>query len=297
MTRFIDDRCLSNFMAIYDHGNLRRAAEKVGLTQPAMSKSLARLESDLGALLFLRRNRGLVPTEAAHELYACGSRIETDVRRSLVRLSKLDANVRGKLRLGAGPMWSWTRLPGMIHRLMGEFPSLQVDLITAPMKTLVGHLKDGAIDVAIGDMSDITVPHDCSKFCFEPIRQWPFFRQGHVLAQSRNLTLAEIVEYPWIGFLGDEVFMKNVLHTCQASGVPLPEIALRATSMAAGMVFARESDSVIILPETLDDSASSFQVVPARSTELVTWDLQTAAVFHKDEHILAPVRRLIDLMV
>ncbi|WDR06135.1 LysR family transcriptional regulator [Devosia rhodophyticola] len=296
MNTFLDDRCLANFIAIYEHGNISRAAEIVLLTQPALSKSLHRLENDLNVLLFVRRSRGLFPTEAGHELYNCAKKIETETRRSLVRIAGLDSGLRGRIRVGAGQMWSWVRIPGAIHEFMSIYLNLDVDLVTAPMESLVTQLESGAVDIAVGDMTDVKVPHGCHEFKFPPGTQLPFASQNHPLAGSTDADLSDLVRYPWIGFYNDNVFTRNVLAICTKAGVPLPNIPLRASSLAAILSVVKGGQYVIILPEEFAAIATKFGITSINFKQLNMWSLSTSALYYENEYNIGPIQTMINIM-
>jgi len=296
MTRFLDDRCLANFVAIYEHGNIRRAAEKVHLTQPAMSKSLSRLEDNLNVLLFVRRNRGLTPTQAAHELYECARKIETETRRSLVRIAGFDRGLRGRFRIGAGQMWSWLRIPGVIHEFMSEFPNLDVELRSAPMEVLVEHLENGQIDIAVGDMADVQVPQGCREFAFKPGIQWPFVSEGHPLASRTDTRLSDLVKFPWIGFVNDSVFTRNVATACENAGVMMPAMPFKANSLAAIMALVRKGSYVAVLPDDFKHTARTFGLSRIESKVLKMWSLSTAALYYEDDYKIDPLQVLVTMM-
>ena len=296
MIRYLDDRCLSNFVATYEAKNLRLAADKVGLTQPAMSKSLSRLEGDVGVRLFERKNRGLEPTPAAHELYDCAIKIELSTRQSMLRISNLDANISGTIRIGAGHMWSWLRMPQVLHQFLGRFPNVEVDLITAPMKLLVAQLNAGHIDVAVGEMSDIQSPNGFAEFSFPPVLQWAYVRAEHPLAKNPNVLLADLVSYPWTGFSDNKVFPSSVADACTAAGVSLPKVPLRSGSLAAIMSMASMGDYVIILPDDFGPTAEKFGLVRVASESLQMWNLETSVIYNPEEYSNGPIGNLVELM-
>jgi DNA-binding transcriptional LysR family regulator len=296
MTRYLDDRCLANFVAIYDCQNLKRAAARVGLTQPAMSKSLARLEDDMGVILFGRRSRGLVPTPAGHELYQFANKLEAETRQAMVRIAGLDAGLKGSIRIGAGHMWSWIHLPTVIHRFLERFPNIEIDLVTAPMNLLLDELEAGRINVAVGEMSDTKVAKGFREHKFPASLQWPYIRPTHPLAQRQDVTLVDLVEFSWTGFFNNIVFQQSVAAICAEEGLEQPRIPLRSTSMAAIMELASKGDYVIVLPDDFKTVATKFGLERVRSQSLKMWNLQTSVVSKKDEHDQGALATLIGLI-
>lgn len=296
MTRFLDDRCLKNFMATYESRNLRQAAEIVGLTQPAMSKSLARLESDLGIPLFGRLSKGLSPTPAAHELYDCARRIDAETRRSLARIAGIENNLQSEIRIGAGTMWSWIKMPGVIQSILQAFPMMQVNLLTAPMRLLMDELESDNIDIAVGETTDLQIPKGFQEYKFEPSLQWPFTRPSHPLANRENVSLADVVKFPWIGFFNNSAFNRSVAKACEAEGLDLPLIPVRTTSLAATMALARDGDYVVVLPHEFSDVAAHFNLSRLKSRSVKMWKMKTSIVCHTEHIDSMALKAVIDMM-
>ncbi|MDO6732169.1 LysR family transcriptional regulator [Marinovum sp. 2_MG-2023] len=294
--RYLDDRCLSNFVATYETKNLKHAADAVGMTQPAMSKSLSRLEDDIGIRLFERKNRGLEPTLAARELYECAIKIEAQTRQSLLRMSSFDQGLSGNIRIGAGPMWSWLRMPRVLHQMLADFPNVTVDLMTAPMKLLLDELDAGRIDLAVGEIADTQLPNGFKDRRFAPVRQWPYVRSDHPLTLKPSVSLADLVDFPWMGFFNNKVFAASVAEACAAEGVALPRIPMRSGSMATILSLASMSDNVVVLPDDFGPTAEKFGLFRIPSNSLEMWDLDSAVVYKPEEYNNGPIGHLVDLM-
>jgi len=137
---------LEQFRAVYEHGSLSAAARALGLSQPALSRSLQKLEATLGMVLFQRHTRQLRPTEFAHVLY----RQATKVLRETAGLGRLverfHAGREGMVRLGCGPF-----VPDILsHSLIGWMQrydrhvhlDLQTDHFEALREGLYGYRYD-----------------------------------------------------------------------------------------------------------------------------------------------------------
>src|ERR1700756_2998365 len=88
----LDSRLLRHFLAVVEHGNMTAAASSLGLTQPALSKSIHHLEQDLGLDLFLRHPGGVTPTHAGEVLARHARLIESGLRGAA---EEIDAIRRG----------------------------------------------------------------------------------------------------------------------------------------------------------------------------------------------------------
>ena len=139
-------RCV---VAIAEAGSLTRAAERMGLAQPALTQTLNRLEQELGIKLFERTRRGALLTEAGHALV-------DDLRASLAhgdtaaeRARAMGAGRAGRLTVGFVTHAVYEVLPRALRRLRAEHP--QVDVVLREMSNAeqVDALEGGRIDLAL----------------------------------------------------------------------------------------------------------------------------------------------------
>ncbi len=131
-------------------GSLTRAADALFLSQPTLSKRLARLEKRLGAKLFHRAPSGLKPTviakylvESAHPLKAKISSIERQVERML-------AHDQGEIRVGVGPIIEQVLLPPVLIQLTNRTGNVRFSVLTERAAVLLEQLIAGRLDVIAG---------------------------------------------------------------------------------------------------------------------------------------------------
>ena len=139
-------RCV---VAIAETGSLTRAAERLGLAQPALTQTLNRLERDLGVPLFARSRRGAALTEA-------GIAILDDLRASLAhgdaadeRARAMGAGLAGRVTVGFVTHAIYDVLPRALRRLRSEHPRVDVVLREMSNAEQVVALEDGGIDIAL----------------------------------------------------------------------------------------------------------------------------------------------------
>lgn len=146
---FVDVRQLRYFKCIADHGSLSQAAFKLNVVQSTLSHNLAQIEEELGVQLFLRRPRGVELTEAGKKLYDYVSQV-------LDALSEARRDVAATAQSVSGHVWiglnhtatNMLSLP-LLTTLMQRHADLRVGLIEDLSGTLIEHLMDRDIDVAV----------------------------------------------------------------------------------------------------------------------------------------------------
>jgi LysR family transcriptional regulator, regulator of abg operon len=214
---------LRNIRGIVEHGSLRAAARVLGLSQPALTRSVQELERELGATLFERRGRGVTLTPAGEVLVRRAKVILGDVRRAHEEVQQISGSNQGTVVAALSFAAHFALLPHTLRRFRKRYPQVFLRLIEGFFPSLEAGLKDGSIDFYAGPRPEGTVPdglvaerlfnHDMSVVC----------RAGHPLARTPKsktaVSLADLSGCEWvtagITHLADdelgEVFEKNQL--------------------------------------------------------------------------------------
>ncbi|NVK59428.1 MAG: LysR family transcriptional regulator, partial [Rhodobacteraceae bacterium] len=142
-------RRLLHFLAAADVGNLHRAAETLGLSQPALTVSLRNLEQEIDATLFERSVKGVTLTPAGELFYRHAGALRTASRQARDELKALRTGEAGTLRIGAGVAWSATVLPEVLRDMRRDYPGLSIDLLTGVGDQLAMQFAEGRIDLLL----------------------------------------------------------------------------------------------------------------------------------------------------
>ncbi len=140
---------LRYFKAIATHGHLTRAAESLGVTQPALSAMLRKLEAEVGAALFHRGGRGVALTDAGRVFLAHAEvalRGAEDAARAVRELMGLE---QGTIRVGGGATATTYLLPPVISSMRRAHPGLRYFVREAGSGAVAGAVRDGELDLGI----------------------------------------------------------------------------------------------------------------------------------------------------
>jgi len=180
-----------------DHGSLRAAARRVGMSQPAMSKSLRQLEEELGTRLLLRSARGVMLTPAGRALLARARVIQAELRRVEDDLRSLRGAAGGSVAIGIAPPLSLL-MPQAMARFRERYPTAPVHIVEGVRTALIPSVRDETLDFAIAQNPG-GAPE--SGLRFRPLLRPPLVvagRKGHPLAHARSLR--ELVGASWLVF-------------------------------------------------------------------------------------------------
>lgn len=146
------------FFHVHRAGSVTAAARELHVTQSAVSQSLAKLEEELGAQLFVRRHRRLVPTPAATRLQAIVAPFVEGLEEGLVEIHRRQHALSGTLRLGAPAEFGAHRLPPTLAAFRREHPGVAFELALGHPSELLPRLDDGRLDLAFVDVFESAPP-------------------------------------------------------------------------------------------------------------------------------------------
>src|SRR4051794_27548339 len=160
-----DGRQLAAFLAIVSQGSLGRAAEALHVTQPALSRTVKRLEDQLGAPLFERHSKGMSLTPAGVALLPHAALLQREAEAAVDEINALRGLVKGTIKVGAIGSVASLVLPQAIGRVLQRWPNLRVRVVEGVWDrlaaALVGHEIDLALDGEQPESDEISAIADC----------------------------------------------------------------------------------------------------------------------------------------
>jgi DNA-binding transcriptional LysR family regulator len=183
-----------------DAGNFARAAERLGITQPTLSRNIAALEKKLGVRLFDRGRSGVAPTVFGRAVIERGSSLLRDSNALRAELHALAGLETGHLDIAAGPYVAEDLVGPAMARLLTESPRLRVRVTVVGPHEVEGEVLSGRHDLGLGAMESQPA-HD--ELAIEVLRKRRLFlavRPGHPLAGGRP-TQAQVLSFPLVTVL------------------------------------------------------------------------------------------------
>ncbi|WP_447527696.1 LysR substrate-binding domain-containing protein [Vreelandella sp. TE19] len=185
------------FLALEEQRNLHRAARQLHISQPAASKLLSDVESNLGVRLFDRHSRGLTPNWYGEVMVRQAHSILSTLRHTGEELNALQRGHLGTVAVGTVMAPAVTLLTSAIERVHRDRPELKISVEVDVSKVLVPRLLEGELDFAI---TRIPAGYNIEHFVFEEIGEEELCfvcRKAHPLADEPTLGLADMAVYPW----------------------------------------------------------------------------------------------------
>lgn len=190
----MDTEQLRQFLTVARLGNITRAAEELIISQPALSRSIRRLEDEFGRPLFERKTRAVELTDAGVLLQSRAEQVLALLDNTRAEIT--DDGRSGRLRIGVIPTVAPYYLPGFLQSFRKEFPEAEVQIQEDTTDRLLERSKQGEIDVAILALP-IAAKHLDTRELFteELLLATPV---GHPLAARKRLTLDDVEPYPFV---------------------------------------------------------------------------------------------------
>ncbi|MBN9412260.1 MAG: LysR family transcriptional regulator [Burkholderiales bacterium] len=187
---------LEVFLQIAETRSFRQAAERMHVSQPALSRTLQSAEWKLSARLFDRNTRRVELSSAGQELLPIATRVLSEFRGSLSDLSEFIAGRRGRVAVASLPSAAAALLPSAIALFGKTHPQVMIDLQPFPAEKVQDLVRDGHVDLALSIR-----PADERELSYEPLIRDEFVLicpADHALAASRSAGWAEFARHPYI---------------------------------------------------------------------------------------------------
>src|SRR5690606_10972159 len=203
----MDFRQLRYFVALYEEGHVGRAAERLSISQPALSQQIRQLEGDLDVGLFQRNGRRLLPTLAAHTLYNHAVPLLDGMERAREALRSFRGPGPRSLSIGVLQTVNASLVPLLLERLHQAQPQLVVKLYELSGVDIERRLLSGGLDIGIGFLPP-RQPGLHSLALYEDELQL-VVPENHPLREFRKVSLSQAAELPML-LLGEEYRIRQI---------------------------------------------------------------------------------------
>src|SRR5262245_47141526 len=247
----LDPRQLKAFLAIVKTGSLGLAAESLHVTQPALSRIIRRLETQLGVTLFERRTTGMELTSFGHALLPHATFLSEEAALALEQINSLRGLGQGTIRIGAVASVAIMVLPAVLDRVLRRWPNLHVQILEAVEDVLTAALTNNAIDVVISGPipeSDEIVQVTEHKFTdgYSVICS-----AANELQRRRNLSIHDIVDVPWVMPPAEAEPRRQFNALINRLGATHPRVAVETRSPSVIKAMVAKTHFLGWLPEPL----------------------------------------------
>lgn len=240
---------IRDFLAVVEAGSLRAAAAKVGVSQPAMTKSIRQLEAELQVQLLQRNARGAAATPAGRAFLARARVVQAELRKATEDLQGFQGGREGSVAFGMGPQHCVLLAPEAMTQFRRRYPHARVRIIEGVSTALVPFVRDETLDFTVG-MSPVQ-PLD-PTMRFKPLFRPSLVvacRAGHPLRGATSLR--ELADASWLMYypIGSGAMLEKMFATV---AVPMPRAVVQCESYATTLALLADTDTLgLLMPQML----------------------------------------------
>lgn len=188
---------LEQFLAVYRHRSISKACRELRLSQPALSKTIRRLEDQFHVTLFTRSSAGVAPTEFADVLAQRADVIRGELSRAASEIESMRKR-KGEARIGTGPALASSLISDRLADFLQQEPNVNVRLVEGLFELLSEAVAGGHLDLAITTKPSQAIPPELtSEVLFEDSL---VFAAGadHPLAGKMKRSLGDLLSFRWV---------------------------------------------------------------------------------------------------
>lgn len=214
----MDTRQLDMFRTVAEEGAFTAAAERLHISQSAVSRQVKLLEEELGALLFHRTGRGVTLTREGELLLTAANRIAVEMQDVVSQISETKELQRGLLSIGGGMTVCLYILPKLLRKFRAQYKEVDLRVTTGTTETVLRLLRNREIELAL-----LTLPIVAPDLEIIPVlkEEMVLVTAGkHALTRERTVDPRALARYPLILFERGSNTRKVVDELLLREGVP-----------------------------------------------------------------------------
>jgi DNA-binding transcriptional LysR family regulator len=244
-------RHLRHFAAVVDAGNLSKAALRVHISQPALTRSIKNLEDIVGAVLLERRPRGVVPTAAGATLYEYARLILNEAARARAEVKAVEAGQRGEVAIGIAAMFADHIVDRAVADLGRGAEPVAIRVTQGFYEDLIEDLRDGTLDLLFTNQPNLATPDDVVVEPVYDVRASLWVNAAHHLGQGGRVSEADLVAARWA--IVESPHTQDFIDRLLAGDREVPQMnyAVRTNSLNLIRALVAREDYVTLLPDHL----------------------------------------------
>ncbi len=290
-------RELEAFVTVAQQRNFTRAADKLSLTQPAVTRQVASLERELGTRLLDRMGRTVEVTEAGRALMEYATDILRKVDESKQAVSEISHGSHGRLSIGASSTAATYILPGLLYEFSEKHPNVQVSLQTGPSGRVAELIAGNSVDLGVV-MDRISAPQlanvELGKYKLAAV-----VYQGHSLARSPGGTVLavhprELSDVPLIVMQSGATLRRHVEQIFRESDARL-SVLMETDNVETIKKMVQARVGVSIVPQiALEGAASGLVVRPLTGVPSILQPI--SAVHRTNKYVTTAMKQFLSLL-
>ncbi len=298
VVEILNSRQLQYAVLLSETGNFSQVAEKLNITQPALSKQILALEKELGIQLFDRNSTPVTLTVAGEFFVREAKELLYKEEQLLRSMEQFKSGDKGRLVIGITPFRSAYLISEIVKKVRGKFPGVQVKLVEEGSEMLRKDAVDGKFDFAV-----VNLPVDDSQLevkLIEPDRLVLVLSEDLVqehpkVKNSEKIDFKECQDIPFV-VVSNGQEMRMLFEKLSSSTMCCPNIAAEVVSLTTCWEMACSGVAATLLPLQFVNSVKSNQNLRILELTNTVYLRQPAVVYKKGQYVSQYAKYAIDLL-
>lgn len=244
----LNERHLMQLAAVLSAGGVSEGAAMLGLTQPAVSRSLAMLEARVGEPLFQKGRRPLQATPLGAQLAAQGSTIINASRKASDAVQGFIKGTTGLVRVGGVPFFMDAMVSAMIGEFQNQEPEVTVQQSYLNLPEMAAALEGSQIDLGIVPIGVLDLGPGFEFREILPGRNIVACRPDHPLMRNRRLKADDLTTFPWVAPLPGSPLMSDLQMILMSIGMSDLNVRYSGGSLMSVINYLVATDALAVLP-------------------------------------------------
>jgi DNA-binding transcriptional LysR family regulator len=282
-------RDLHVLLAVAQSGSMARAAERLAISQPVVSKTIADLEHALGVRLLDRTSHGIEPTAYGLSFIHCGTAVFDELRRGVQEIEFLSDPTVGEVRIGGAAVFTDVLVPAAIARLAARYPRIEFHVTSNDTATACRMLRERKLDLVIGRIPGSMFADDLAADALFEERLPVVAGPGSRWLRRRKIDLGELAGEAWVFPEADTPAREWFDESFRSAGVATPKPQVVSNSIAVRARLVETGRFLTMLPtSTLHFGAAWLRVkILPVSTRMTTYPMEIITLKNRTRNPIA----------
>jgi DNA-binding transcriptional LysR family regulator len=286
-------RDIEYFAAVAEHRHLGRAADALGLTQPALSRSLRRLEQATQAKLVRRTSKGMALTAVGAALFSHVRRLRLSLEDVTREITDLGEGRAGHLRIGCAPLFASYLLPVACATMLMEVPRVTFKVSFLDLDISLPALRRGELDFVLAPLQ-ASRHEDLVAECLFEDEFVVYASANHRLAKKKEVGLADLAQERWAVAALSAPSPQRLSQAFQEAGLPPPKIGIESNSLPLKHQIVASSDLLGFAAKRAVSVAAPRSRLVVLCVGDLTYTRRVGVMYRKDGYLSPAVRQFIE---
>ncbi|OZI44670.1 hypothetical protein CEK29_08160 [Bordetella genomosp. 5] len=287
---------LDYFLAVARAGHVGRAADGMGISQPALTKGIRRLEEALQLQLFVRTPKGMELTMPGKVFYQRSLQARRDLDDALREAGDLHRGSIGLVRVGVTPLLVDPVFNGACVDLMAQRPAAKINVTVSLNDALIPALRQGQLDFSISSLHDSAAPAEFDRIPLFRDSLFVAARAGHPLFDRAKIRFDHLIGFGWM-LPGLQVASRRWLETrFEQRGAAPPEIVIESNSSVSSLVSVLHGTDLLTVISEITLRSEAGKGLSAVPLEDVTWHREIGIMTRRGGYLSPLAQRFIEIL-